>query len=1077
MTKAALSPSREKKETVWDNGIGLGLTENSVRVLMNRYLKKDESGVCIETPEDMFRRVARAVAAGESAYGATNATIRVVEDVFYTMMVSGQFMPNSPTLMNAGREMGMLSACFVLPVPDSIDGIFDSIKATAMIQKAGGGTGFAFDRLRPTGDYIKSSGGTTSGPISFWKVFSEATNAIQQGAFRRGANMGMMRCLSGDTLINTLGGFAPLKTLVGTRPYVYACDPTTRKVHVVQADSVFVSDTDREMVRVHLDDDRHIDCTPDHRFMLSDGSFMEAGKMATGVSLMAFEHKLHQHGSASRFVRTIACTGGRAQYEHRVVAADVLGAETSYQLQNVHHVDENSVNNHPSNLRVLSRSEHASIHKDGGLLLAQRQTAARRRGKRLEDVYPLEKVQIWKQRMREAALARNHKVLKIEKIAAAEKVYDISLPSLHNFAAEGVFVHNCDHPDILKFIFAKQDLRHFQNYNISVKITDNWMEMFKLTPNGAQVVSNYRTKQQYVLPKELDIHSYQLQDLVKLEDYKDGKFKNPVWTMKDIWDTIVHNAWATGEPGVIFIDRINQFNPTPNVGEIEACNPCGEQPLLPFEACNLGSVNLGKFVSSTLRNDKDKMVDWDSLRTCIRHSIRFLEDVVEVNNYVIPEIAKVCTENRKIGLGVMGFADALFKLDVGYNTPDGIAWGEKFMKFVNDESHAMSEQLATERGCFKNWEGSRWQTQWKRKQRNACSTTVAPTGTISIITNCSGGIEPLFSLAFYREVMRDHLGKPVKMLEVNDVFRFVAKEAGFWGYDEQELFDKIATDGTLHNLERIPQNIRDVFVCAHDIAPEWHVGMQAAFQRHCDSAISKTTNFPNTATPKEVEEIYMQAYASGCKGVTVYRDGCRKGQPMALKEVKKVEPPVIVAPVTRRAPEVIAAVRIRQATPFGHMHVNITVDVKTDQELEVFAQLGKAGDVAASDLEAICRMVSLYLRSGGNLLAAAKQLEGIGSSLSIPTKDGRILSLGDALGTTIKKYLAAKKKHGIKSILLGECDVESQPVQEDQVIKHKYSAADEAMAAFKLRCPECSVGTLTFLEGCKKCVSCGYSAC
>jgi ribonucleoside-diphosphate reductase alpha chain len=848
------------KDPVWENGKALGLTDNCVRVLMSRYLKKGPDGMCTETPEDLFRRVAHTVAVAEAKYGKTPAEVKRVEESYFDLMVKGIYMPNSPTLMNAGREMGMLSACFVLPVPDSIDEIFDTVKYTALIQKAGGGTGFAFDRLRPTGDWIKSSGGTTSGPISFWKVLSEATNAIQQGAFRRGANMGMMKI---------------------------------------------------------------------------------------------------------------------------------------------------------------------------------------------------------------------------------------------------------DHPDILKFIFAKQDLSRFQNYNISVKITDAWMAAFKADANKPNVVTNYRSKVSYVLPRDLKIEHYQLNDLIPLEKYDamTAEARPAVWTMSEVWDTIVQNAWQTGEPGVVFIDRINQHNPTPNVGEMEATNPCGEQPLLPFEACNLGSVNLGCFVET----DKKGHVsyDWDGLRKAIHTSTRFLENVVEVNNYVIPQIEKVCTENRKIGLGIMGFADALFKMGVGYNTSEGVALGERFMKFVNDEAHNESERLAEERGCFKNWKGSRWELEWKRKQRNACSTTVAPTGTISIIANCSGGVEPLFSLAFVRQVMRDHTGKAQNMVEVNEVFKAVAKASNCWGYSETELFDRLATEGTLHNIPNIPEDVKRTFVCAHDIAPEWHIHMQAAFQKHCDSSISKTTNFPTQATPQDVAQIYMLAYETGCKGVTVYRDGCRKGQPMALKESdKKSDAPAVPAakgPVAQptikpvKTPTILSAVRIRSNTPFGHMHLTISVDPKSERELEVFAQLGKAGDVAASDLEAICRMVSLFLRSGGTMDLVMDQLEGIGSHLSIPTKDGRVMSLGDALGKTIRKYWMAKKSFGLKAILLGDVDIDAlqhagnghdastSSIIEQAVavavqgpgkkLTQKGHAAEELLSQYKLKCPECNAGTLTFMEGCVKCPGCGYSKC
>lgn len=821
MTTAATSTL--DKDAVLQNGKMLGLSENSVTVLMKRYLKKGPDGRCTESPEELFKRVALTVARGGVPYGWNEATVVEEAKRYYDLMVKGIFMPNSPTLMNAGREMGMLSACFVLPIGDSIDEIFDAVKHTALIQKAGGGTGFSFDRLRPTGDYIKSSGGTTSGPLSFWRVLSEATNAIQQGAFRRGANMGMM-------LIT--------------------------------------------------------------------------------------------------------------------------------------------------------------------------------------------------------------------------------------------------HPDIIKFIFAKQDLSHFQNYNISVKVTDAWMADFRKAPGSPNVVANFRTGKQYVIPKSVDVATYQMSDLIMHETYVGLKDKPVVWTKQDVWDTIIHNAWKTGEPGVCFIDRVNQHNPTPNVGEMEATNPCGEQPLLPFEACNLGSINLGAFVSS----DPLKGVNWTGLRDAVWLATRFLENVVEVNDYVIPQIAKVCTENRKIGLGIMGFADALYKLGIGYNTPEGLAMGEKFMKFVNDEAHVESERLAEARGCFKNWTGSRWELDWKRKQRNACSTTVAPTGTISVISNCSGGVEPLFSLVFKRKVMRDHVGTPVEMLEVNEVFLSVAKAAGWWGLNAEDVKEHVLANGTLHGLA-IPKDIQRVFVCAHDISPEWHVKMQAAFQKHCDSAISKTTNFPHDASEADVRQIYDLAFDLKCKGVTVYRDGCRDEQPMQLekKAAPKVESEEMSVLKPCRTPSILSALRLRTRTPFGNMHMTVSLDANTEKELEIFAQIGKAGDIASSDLEAICRMVSLFLRSGGTLEMVIDQLEGIGSSQVIPTRDGQVMSIGDAMGKLLRRYLHAKTTCGLKALLLGQVSIDKPPVELEKAQFTK--KVDSLLSSHKLKCPSCDVGALVFMEGCKKCHSCGYSQC
>lgn len=868
-------------------------TSNALRVLRARYLKKDEQGRVTETPDDLFRRVASTIAAVERSYGVDDAQRQTWEDRFYDLLVSGAFLPNSPTLMNAGREMGMLSACFVLPVRDSIDEIFDSIKHTALIQKAGGGTGFAFDELRPTGDYIKSSGGTTSGPISFWRAFSEATNAIQQGAFRRGANMGMM----------------------------------------------------------------------------------------------------HVH-----------------------------------------------------------------------------------------------------------------------------------------------------HPDILKFLFAKQDLSQFTNYNISVKITDAWMDGFLAAPHSPHVVRNPRTGQEYYVPRDLDIQRYDIRSLIPATDdpipvtCKDGAVRVAVdgssvaiYSKQDIWELLVKHAWQTGEPGVVFIDRINEFNPTPHIGRIEATNPCGEQPLLPYEACNLGSINLGLFVKEPCTPSAG--VDWDRLREVVHLSVRFLDNVIDANNYPLPQIAEVCRANRKIGLGIMGFADALFKLGIPYSSESGIEWGERFMQFVNEASHEASEQLGIERGCFPNWKGSVWDTRHHRPMRNAATTTVAPTGTISIIANCSAGIEPLFSLAFYRNVLKGQDEGRTPMIEVNDVFAHVAKSRGFYS---EGLTDRIAKEGTLAAIDTVPEDVKNVFVCAHDVSPDWHVRMQAAFQKYCDASISKTINFPHEASVEEVDAIYRQAYQLRCKGITVYRDGCRASQPMALADSDKKhsstrqEASAPAEPFTlepRDLPEIVSGFRIRQMTPFGNMHVKITVDPRTERELEVFAQLGKGGDVAASDLEAICRMISLWLRSGGSLGLVIQQLKDIGSSLQTPTKDGRIMSLGDGLARALLKYQRAKEAFGLRDLLLGEADLSqldrspyagTTHARSSSVVpgnksgnggangrgngngrrlevRHAKAAYTDSQMetsvppgeadvsqlrsnAFKVKCPECGQN-LHLAEGCRMCAHCGYAAC
>ncbi|MGD9109512.1 MAG: adenosylcobalamin-dependent ribonucleoside-diphosphate reductase [Phycisphaerales bacterium] len=600
------------------------LSENALAVLNDRYLIKDKNGNVIETPAQLFSRVAHLAASAEKRYGATPEKLNTWHRKFYDLMASLTFLPNSPTLMNANRPSGMLSACFVLPVEDSIEGIFETIKQTALIQKAGGGTGFSLDNLRPTGDLVASSGGTTSGPISFWRVFSEATDAIQQGAFRRGANMAMC---------------------------------------------------------------------------------------------------------------------------------------------------------------------------------------------------------------------------------------------------------SVAHPDILKFIHAKQELTAFTNFNVSVKVTDRWMDRILRDDKTPHVVTNPRTGQNYLLPRRVDIENYTINDLypIGVKPPTPAKAKNKFYTVTDIWNMLIKCAHKTGEPGLAFIDRINHDNPVPSLGEIEATNPCGEQPLLAYEACTLGSINLTKFV---VRRDSSADIDYDSLAAAVRLAVRFLDNLIDTCKYPVRDTVRLAQANRKVGLGLMGFADTLFVLGIAYDSQKGVDFAERLMSFVNEQAHKASAQLADERGPFPNWNQSIWRTDRNQKLRNAAVTTIAPTGTISIIADCSGSIEPLYSLVFNRHILS---GK--KMLQIDPVFKSVAEKQGFY---TRKLERRIAKSGSIQGIAEIPARVRSIFKCAYDIAPSWHIQMQAAFQKHCDAAVSKTINLPQNATVAAVDRAYKMAYQHGCKGITVYRRKSRRDEPMML---------------------------------------------------------------------------------------------------------------------------------------------------------------------------------------------------
>ncbi len=563
----------------------LKLTVNAVNVLKKRYLLKDEHGQVVETPDGMFRRVAKAVAKADLAY-SPQADVAALEEEFYRLMVSLDYLPNSPTLMNAGTGVGQLSACFVLPVEDSIPGIFDAVKDMALVHKSGGGTGFSFSRLRPRGDVVQSTMGIASGPISFMRIFDVTTEIIRQGGRRRGANMGIMRC---------------------------------------------------------------------------------------------------------------------------------------------------------------------------------------------------------------------------------------------------------DHPDILDFITAKDQDGFFSNFNLSVGITDGFME---------------------ALEKD---------DVYFLRNPRSGAITGSLHA-RDVFNLIVTQAWRTGDPGLVFLDTINRKNPTPHLGEIESTNPCGEQPLLPWESCNLGSINLKNMV-------KGGQWDRERLSHTIRTAVHFLDNVIDINRWPLAETERVTLGNRKIGLGVMGLADALLMMGIAYDSEEGLRAAQEAATILEEESHLASGELAAQRGVFPNFKGSIWDERGM-PMRNATTVTIAPTGTISIIAGCSSGIEPLFAISFVRNVIEG-----TQLMEINPIFEETAKELGFYSND---LMMDIARSGTLRHLDDIDEDVKRVFVTAFDIAPEWHVRMQAAFQEHCDNAVSKTINFASDASIDDIEEAYRLAYDLGCKGITVYRYGSKREQVLYL---------------------------------------------------------------------------------------------------------------------------------------------------------------------------------------------------
>ncbi len=1166
------------------------LATNALAVLERRYLKKDpETGAVVETPRQAFWRVAAHIAKAELLFaGGTAERALAVAEEFYDLMAKRLFMPNSPTLMNAGREMGMLSACFVLPVEDSIEGIFDSIKATALIQKAGGGTGFSFSRLRPKGDLVRSSGGTTEGPLSFIQVFSKATDAIQQGAFRRGANMGILRIDHPDIIEfirfkDDLGKIENYNISVAvTNRFLaeLAADPATP--HQVQNPrtktwaKLHKKNAEGEPTAEHFTVGELWDLIIEHAWRTGEPGvvFIDRINEKNPIKNVGLIEATNPCVTADTWVHTAAgprqvaelvgqpflarldgrdhasgpegffLTGTKPVVQLETVEGQRLRLTADHRLRRVVRVTRTAVesewcaagelrpgdqvvlNDHQARIgwkgahtyaegyllglligdgtlkedaAVLSVWETAGAGVAGVRAQAERFATAMPHRSDFQGFHEVEgrgesrmKLAAVRDLARELGLERGRKTI----TAAIEKgsseftrgvlqgLFD-SDGSVQGHHEKGVSVRLAQSDRECLAAVQRMLLR----LGIASTIYANRREAgVALLPDGRGGRAEYAQHELVVSNDNLvrfrDVVGFSDTDkAVRLETLLAGYERA---LNRERFTARVARVVEAGVEAVydVQIPGVNAFDANGLVA-----HNCGEQPLHPYDSCNLGSINLGEFVAG---HGPTAQFDWDEFKAVVHTTTRFLDNVIEVNRYPLPQIDQMSKTTRRIGLGVMGFADALYKLGIGYDTAEGCRFGEEVMRVLNDSSHDASEELAAERGVFPAWDGSDWQARGRRL-RNSYTTTVAPTGTISIIAGCSGGIEPMFSLAFLRQVMKDTKGRPTILREVNHVFEHAAREREFYS---EELVDDISHKGTLQHRPEVPADVKRVFVTAHDIAPHWHMQMQAAFQKHCDSSISKTINFSHEATPEDVREIYDLAVALDVKGVTVYRDGCRDVQPMALKgsqrkaeaESPSAEQSALadtafmmagngeLQPI--RLPEIMPSLRIRQMTPFGNMHVKVAVDPGAGREREVFAQLGKGGDVANSDLEAICRLLSLWLRSNGSLDTALKQLEGIGSSMTVATKDGRIMSLADGLARALRRYLAAKKEFGLEALLLGR--VPSQQLADFAEARSsnapKSTAAEKQSAQYKLKCPSCS-SNLAFEEGCVKCYDCGFSQC
>lgn len=763
-----------------DSSLPAGIwTEQAQKVLEERYLVKDENLKPIETPEDMLWRVSWEMASAEARWGATRKEVEECAKDFYKLMASREFLPNSPTLMNAGTGNGLqYSACFVLPVDDSMEGIFDALKYQALIHKTGGGTGFSFTRLREGGSIVKTSSGIASGPVSFMKIFDAATNEVKQGGKRRGANMGILRV---------------------------------------------------------------------------------------------------------------------------------------------------------------------------------------------------------------------------------------------------------DHPDVLEFIHCKEK-GGITNFNISVAITDKFIDA-------------YYKNEEY--------------DLVS------PKTKKVVGTLpaRKVFDEIAELAWKTGDPGLIFIDRVNQgtANPIPALGPVESTNPCGEQPLYPYDVCNLGSIFLTYFVKE--ENGK-KDVDWEKLKKVTHQGVRFLDDVIEVNPFPLPQIRKVAFSIRRIGLGVGGWSDLLVALNIPYASDEAMKLAEKVMKFIQDEAVAESQQLAKERGPFFLYPLSIYRNDMPR--RNSTVTTIAPTGTISIIAGSSSGIEPMFAIAYQHIVHDEHLDRRLSF--VNPEFERTAKERGFWS---ESLMDKVAEKGVVGDILDIPEDVRRVFGTAHEVGIDWHIKTQAAFQKYTENAVSKTINLRHDASIEDVKKAYIAAWESGCKGITIFRDGCKGEQVLNLglnkkEDIKEVE--AAASQVILDRPMRVDGATYRIVTPLGSAFITVNQD-QNGNPFEVFITIGKAGSEVAAMAEALGRMISTTLRFGNHKPPIERareivdQLKGIGGGRSVGFGPNKVRSLPDAVAKAISMHFGFNNTNHDESV----SQVETAIVEDTKVVGDI--------------CPSCGSPAMVYEEGCGKCHACGHSEC
>ncbi len=1038
---AALSDNHSKRGRGFD--LEPQVTPNAKTVLERRYLRKDEDGKVIETPREMFERVARAISAAEKGYGKSDAQAEGIAERFYDMMARMEFMPNSPTLMNAGREIGQLSACFVLPIGDTMEDIFDAIKYTALIHKC-----LVPETLVMTDEGCRTLGSITSGT---WIETHEGMDRVEERHDNGAQEVFKVETVEGYAVTGT--ALHRLLVMDSQGELVW------RKVGQLRPGTALamklggwlggsdeciplaLSDlTDSERVADVIGQGERALCEFLKRAYSEHGWVSPKGlveleamseQLAADVQTMMFYLGIPTRRSGRRM--TICTRSGFQTFREKV------GFDSIILTRRLREADPDDFARQLEALGML----HREPDDDGYYFVEVKEVQPGGRREVVDLTIPERHAYLANGFVSHNSgggtgfsFSRLRPAKDSVKSTAGVSSGPISFMEVFNAATETIKqggtrrganmgILRVDHPDIISFITAKRDSTKLTNFNISVALTDKFMKAVE-----------EETEYELVNPRT-------------------GRTVQKLSARKT-FDMIVNMAWRNGEPGIIFLDRINRDNPTPKLGEIESTNPCGEQPLLPYESCNLGSINLAAML--TTRNGKYEL-DYDRFRETVHWAVRFLDDVIDVNRYPLEQIERMTRANRKIGLGVMGFADMLLRMGVPYDSEEALELGRRIMRFIDDEGHKASAALAGERGSFPNFPESTLASK-HQKLRNATVTTIAPTGTISIISGVSSGIEPIFAVAYVRNVMdRDILP------EVNPIFEEVARERGFYSPD---MMKEIAAKGSVRDVKGIPEEVKRVFVTALDISPEWHIRMQAAFQEHTNNAVSKTVNFTAEATPKDVEDVYRLAYRLGCKGVTVYRYGSREDQVLSVGEgeAKKEktwtseEKGEEAASRTPRArPYVTRGSTQRLETGCGHLYVTINEDERG--LCEVFTQMGKSGGCTASQSEAIGRLISLALRSGVEPEAVAKQLKGIRCPSPLWQPGGMVLSCSDAIAKALERFV---KGRGARTTLAHE----SAPAAEKANYVDKGDVCPE--------CPECG-SMVEYVEGCVVCRACGYSRC